>query len=456
MSEPLYPYQEEGAKWLATRKFGLLADEMRLGKTPQAIRAADLLDLKPILVLCPAVARTNWSREFARFSKRAPSIGVCLSAHQIPSALGADITICSYDLAGRIGALSNQRSKRFWLLILDEAHYLKSPSAARTKSVLSTSGLIHQADRIWALTGTPAPNHAGELWTLLRVFGAYRGSYDAFIREFCTGFNGPYGFQITGNKNVEKLRGILKPIMLRRTKKQVRPDLPDARYSEVVVEPGELTIAEIEVAFSSYIADPRRFDGLKQDLAKQQERVDAAGLAAKSSDEMLQTLASLVPHTTTLRRHIGLLKVKPVAELLREELDSGLEKVVVFAIHRDVLENLRQALAPYGAVVLNGGTAPAKRDARLNRFQTNPKCRVFIGNIAACGVAIDLSAAHDVIFLESDWVPMNNAQAAARVDGPNQHESISVRFVALAGSIDEAIQRTLRRKTSELAKIFDA
>src|SRR3990167_7209714 len=235
-SPELYPYQKEAVEWLVQRKYALLALSMRLGKTPVAIHAADRINAQRILVLCPAVARTNWSREFAKFSSRARSISVFLSGDQAKSKPSTDILILSYDLTQSKEISSGLRARRYDVLILDESHYLKSPDAARTKAVLSATGLVHLASRVWCLTGTPAPNHSAELWTTLRVFGRYSKGYDAFVSEFCETRATPYGVKIIGNKNVAQLRELLNPIMLRRTKAQVRPDLPQATYTDVVVE----------------------------------------------------------------------------------------------------------------------------------------------------------------------------------------------------------------------------
>lgn len=457
VTEQLLPYQITGAKWLANRKLGLLADEMRLGKTPQAIVAADKINASPILVLCPAIVRMNWSRELAKFSSRSLNAAVLLSGNQIETARDAAFVVCSYDLLKNNRVFALLRSQRWQLVILDEAHYLKSTDAKRTHWVLGKDGIVRQADRVWALTGTPAPNNASEMYPLLRTFGAVTAlSYEAFVAEFCTGFNTPYGYKITGTKNADKLREVLKPIMLRRTKKEVRPDLPTARYSDVTVEPGELDIGQLEMAFTSYIGDPRGMKGLDADVALQRKLLEAQFKAATTEDEKLQVLNSAVKQTAMLRRYTGLLKAQAVADLVRYELENGLDKIVLFAIHKAVIEELRERLASFGAVTLYGGTPPAKRERHLESFNNNPKCRVFIGNIAACGVGISLArGASDVLFAESDWVPTNNAQAAARVDDPEQHKAITVRFAALSGSIDEHVTATLRRKTEDLAKIFD-
>ena len=441
---------------MANRKLGLLADEMRLGKTPQAIAAADKISASPILVLCPAIVRMNWLREFAKFSSRSLSAAVLLAGNQIEPARGADLVVCSYDLLQNNKVFALLRSRRWQLVILDEAHYLKSTDATRAARAWGRSGLVHSSTRTWALTGTPAPNHAAEMWIMLRVFGAPVGTHEAFVAEFCTGFNTPYGYKITGTKNADKLKELLKPIMLRRTKKEVRPDLPTARYSDVVVEPGELDIGQLEMAFTSYIGDPRGMKGLDADVALQRKLLEAKFKAAATEDEKLQVLNSTVKQTAMLRRYTGMLKAQAIAELVRYELENGLDKIVLFAIHKAVIEELRERLASFGAVTLYGGTPPAKRERHLDSFNNNPKCRVFIGNIAACGVGISLAkGASDVLFAESDWVPMNNAQAAARVDDPEQRNALTVRFAALAGSIDEHVTATLRRKTEDLAKIFD-
>ena len=453
----LYPYQEEGAEWLASRKYGLLADEMRLGKTPQAIVAADRINAQRILVPCPAVASTNWSREFAKFSSRTRSISVFLSGSQAKTVPDADILICSYDLTQNRDIASRLRARRYDVLILDESHYLKSPDAARTKAVLGLTGLVHLASRVWCLTGTPAPNHSAELWTTLRVFGRYSKGYDAFVSEFCETRATPYGVKIIGNKNVAQLRELLNPIMLRRTKAQVRPDLPQATYTDVVVEASKLSTDDLAIAFQSYIGDPRGWKGFSADVAAQKAMFDEQFNAAITEADKLAVLERTMKSVATLRRYVALLKVRALTDLVSQELDNGLDKIVIFALHKATIDGLHDGLAKYGAVKLYGGTNPARRDRNLDRFNNDPKCRVFIVQIHACGVAISLAkGASDVLFAEYDWVPMNNAQAAARVDGPEQTNPIFVRFAVLAGSIDEHVARTVARKTKDLAQIFDA
>ena len=129
----LFPYQIEGAAFLAARKYALLADEMGLGKSGQAVAACDRGNAKRILVLCPASVRYNWDREFGRFSPRGRPSALLLTGKDPICPDG--VTVCSYDLL-RVKAVHKLLMAQTWdVLILDEVHYLKSKLAARTRAV---------------------------------------------------------------------------------------------------------------------------------------------------------------------------------------------------------------------------------------------------------------------------------------------------------------------------------
>jgi SWI/SNF-related matrix-associated actin-dependent regulator 1 of chromatin subfamily A len=326
-----------------------------------------------------------------------------------------DSVICSFDYAAEH---TEQLLRGRWdLLILDEAHFLKSLEAKRSRKILGRQGLVHFADRVWALSGTPAPNHAGELWPLLYTFGATKLSYSQFVETFCETRPTPYGIQVTGTKKnlLADLKKLLSAIMLRRRKEEVMSELPPIFYSDLVVEPGEVKL-EDESSFMQYVFPIDRRGELEERLAKErallEQMVDLTGF----TKDGMKGLEALAQSVSTLRRYTGLQKVEPIAELVAEELESAAYgKVVIFAIHRDVIEGLRVRLSKYGAVTLYGGTDPEKRQKNVDKFQNSDKTRVFIGNILAAGTAINLTAAHQVIFAEQDWVPGNNGAGSHAV-----------------------------------------
>lgn len=456
-ADALFPYQRTGAAWLATRKYALLGDEMGLGKTCQAIVAADRAWATRLLVLCPAVVRHNWAAEIERWSENDRQPFVVESSKNLPRT-PPHTTVCSYDLAAKLVPWLRSGPHPWCAVVLDEAHYLKSPTAKRTAAVLGAAGVADGARHVWALTGTPAPNNASDLWVLLRCFGATELSFEGFVSRYCTYYQHPdhkIGRVITGTRlsAAPELRELVNTVMLRRKKEDVLTELPPITYGSVEVEAGKV---DLELNYPEYFVAGRDESArLVAELEAQRRLMDAFAAAPPSQHDAMLSL--LREQTASFRRYTGLRKVDAVAEILAAELEAGAyDKVVVFAIHRGVIMGLRDKLAKFDAVTLFGGTDPDSREKNIKRFQNNPRCRVFIGNIQAAGVGITLTAASQVLVVEPDWVPANNAQAVMRCHRVGQTRPVSVRFTTLAGDpLDRKIVRILQRKTVEITQVLD-
>ena len=455
MIDNLFPYQLEGASWLTQNRFRLLADEMGLGKSAQTVVAADQLSLVKILVICPAVARINWEREFTQWTTKSREYKILQKMKDTPLENG--VNICSFEFA----TANAPKLKGPWdVVVIDETHYLKSVEAKRAKAILGRDGIVRGSARIWALSGTPAPNHAGELWVLLYTFGATPLSHSAFVERYCDVMNTSFGQSITGTKmsRIPELKQILSQCMLRRKKMDVLKQLPHITYSDLVVEPGVVDIDGGEPqSFIQYIFPNNRMEELETKLANERKILEGMlGLESYNRDKM-KMLEGMATSVSTLRRYSGIQKVEAVAKLVKEEIEAGLyTKLVIFAVHRDVIEMLRTRLNKLGVVTVYGGTDPDKRQRHIDKFQKNPrKPRIFIGNIAAAGTNITLTSAHNMIFIEQDWVPGNNAQAAMRCHRIGQKKNVHVRFVSLNNPVDMRIAAVLKRKTRELTEIFD-
>lgn len=476
-----FSFQITGIRFLVKRKCALLADDMGLGKTFQAIRAQDIIISREkiqytnrTLVLCPAIARYNWKAEFQRFSATLkdyilvfdrssdtihqlkhmndPYKGA-ISCHRWPH---GKVVICSYDL---VDVVNEVLAKQQWdFLILDESHFLKNPASKRTKAVFGPQGVVHRSTRIWALSGTPAPNNPAELWPMLYVFGVTTLGFKDFVRKYCNWYLGPRGeLRITGANQGEipGVKFMLQKIMMRRKKQDVMASLPPIYFTDIVVPPGKVDL-DITASFVQYVWPHPREHELHAQLEKErmmlENSVKVLGLRLNGL-KMLQSIASSL---SSLRRYTGLQKVETCAELVKLELIAEkYNKIVIFAIHRDVIENLRVALQKFNPLTLYGGTPPDKRRRNIEKFQTYPRFRVFIANIQAAGTAISLTAADQVLFVEQDWVPGNNAQAAARCHRMGQKNTVFVRFAGLANSIDQKISQALKAKTRDLTSIFD-
>ena len=452
--DDLFPYQIIGADFLASKHFALLADEMGLGKTVQAIRGLNRIHAKRALIICPSVARINWAREFDLWSENKLEVQVTEKLSDIVAISGH--VICSFDFAVQN---VDKLTKFNWdVLIVDEAHYLKSTETARAKAILGVNGIIRSSKRTWLMSGTPAPNHYGELWSMLYTFGVTKLTYDAFIREYCIVNSTSYGIKVVASNTAKspELRALLKNFMLRRLKKDVMKELPPITFGTVVVEPG-LVDVDVLPSFAKYFFPTNRREQLKIDLEKETRLIETMNATMKPDQtNKLEAFAAISDSVSTIRRYTGLQKCEAIIELVSKELEAkAYKKIVIFCIHRDVIETLRGGFKKYGAVTLYGNTPPETRQKHIDKFQNDEKTKVFIGNIHAAGTAITLTAAHNVLFLEQDWVPGNNAQAIMRCHRIGQENPVFVRFAALEGSIDAKIAGIVRRKTAQLTQILD-
>lgn len=426
----LRPYQEVGAAFLAGRKAALLADEMRLGKCAQAISACDRLNALNVTVICPASVVENWRREFAKWSDR-----------------GRSLEVWSYDMAARGNA---NRWDGIDVLILDEAHYLKNHNAKRTKVIFGEKcdgdgGLIEQAKHVWLLTGTPMPNDPSELWPALRalapetIFNPKSSrpySFWQYVNKYCKTVDNGFGIKIVGGKNHDALKAKLDTFMLRRTLAEVKPEIPAITFDDLYVE-GKTYDSEVRRGGDGCFYPSREVELIRRTL----------------EEKGVEGLREIAPQVATLRRYTGMVKVQGVVDWVREFLDNGGGKIVLFAHHREVIAQIRQHVGELHCCI-DGSFTPEQRQWQVDMFNENADRRVFIGQIQAAGEGIDLSAADEMIFVESSWVPKDNAQAAWRIMNLAQGRPKLVRFATLAGSIDEQVSRAVRRKTIDIAKIF--
>lgn len=412
------PYQLAGRDFLAARTRALLADEMRVGKTPQAILAAEKFGARgalfeAVLVLCPAIAVQHWLSEFRKWT---------WDEHHEPQ-----VEIFSYDKARRMWSVGDFSRRRWDILIVDEAHFAKNPEAQRTQMIYGKGGLGYQAGAIWALSGTPAPKHAGELWPMLKAFGATKMSYDDFIARYCARWwnkqRRKWVIKGTRGDRIPELKELLAPIMLRRTRKDVAPEMPEIDFQFLEVQPATADIA------------------VPQGL---------------SDDELLEWLAANAAASSEDRQPVAHAKVPALVEEIVFAIENDLLKqTVVFGWHKEPLQVLNHQLNLRGirCDLITGDTPGKKREKAQKDFREG-KTQVVAANILAAGTAIDLSAASHGYFLEVDWVPGNNMQAANRLISMTKTEPVTFDVVTWPGSVDDRVQRVLVRRVKEINQLI--
>ncbi len=416
--EPL-PHQIEGARFLAWRKTALLADAPRVGKTGAALIAADTLDTmyvdRPATVITTASGVAVWRRAVAQW------LGLrCLDWFRIVSWSMIDRQADDLCDGGPV-------------LIVDESHYAKNLDAKRTQALY---GRIARAyDRVWCLSGTPIPNAPNDLYPMLRalcperlaesVIGPDVTDYRAFLDRYCVTRTKHLSRWkkievVVGGRNLDELKLRLAGFVLRRTQQDIGITAPIYDLLPVAISAAERRRVEAEVE-------------------------DAADVLAAAETGETRTLEM---HLGTLRRVTGSIKARGVARAVKDEFDCGLDRIVLMCWHRETMDALARELSTYGVVRVDGQTSPKARQEAQDRFSMESGARVFIGQILAAGEAIDLSAAAELIFAESSFVPKDMAQAALRITNVGQQRQPRVRVASLEGSIDEALQTILLRKVA--------
>lgn len=390
-----FPYQKEGIDFLARRNKAYLADQMGLGKTIQAVMAAREVGATRPLVICPASLVPNWEREWEKWGGPGTP------------------DIVSYSSLHRAGS-------RYDLVIADEAHYMKTPSAQRTRAGLR---LARTAQRAWLLSGTPMPNHPGELWAPMKALwpekpaalGIHNGA--TWLQRFCLTRDTPYGPKPYAVRNGKILREMLRGVMLRRRLDEVALDLPPLRVTlQTLLTP----------------------ESVRRELGSDREVLEEE-------------------YTSTLRRLLGEAKAPLVADQIIEELQDGAySHIVVLYYHRKVGALLEQAFARSGVstVGFHGGTPPGERQLAVDTFQAGD-ATVFLAQQTAAGVGITLTQATEIVLVEPAWSPDDNDQAIKRIHRIGQDKPCRARIFALSKTLDDAIMGTLAQKMRMRKEVFD-
>lgn len=436
---PLLPYQNEGADFLANRTRAGLHDEMGVGKTAQAIGALDRVGAFRIIIVCPAAVREVWNGEFKKFARIPRKILKAKSVHDLGTWLKgrADVLLLSYELAAKWAVEIERHGDLFDVLIFDEAHYLKTPTANRTRAMLGThcdgvNGLARWAARVWFLTGTPMPNDPVDIWPWLRFVGGTNMTLAPFTARYFKSWQGAFSAkQVPRDEMIPELKMALDAFRLKRTKKQAGLNLPPIHLTTTTVDGDTREIVELL----------REWPGLEDAILR---AIEQGGLSFLDAQ-----------HIATLRRLVGEAKAPAYAKLAAEELRNGRDKLVVFTWHTRAAEIITTHLNNEGFAtsLVDGKTPERQRVAHVQSFQNDPAHRVFVGNIRAAGTGLTLTAAADLDMFESSWAPADNAQALMRVHRIGQSRSVRARFISLANSIDEVVSNTVARKTASIASI---
>ncbi len=390
----LMAHQPAGIRHLLQRTSALLADDMGLGKTRQAVIAAGIrAQGKPVLVIVLNSLIINWQREILMVF---PDAQIALQTYN-PQ---AQWIIVNYE---RLGDFV-MHAGNFAVMVIDEAHRLKEPTAGWTRHGFDIAAKVHNR---YLLTGTPVLNREAELHTLLRLSGHPIGQLP--LNEFCERFAGSPEFRKT-------LRAEISDWMLRR-RKDVLPDLKGKQRQTV-----------------SVVLSKTERDDYNQIMRSDQHRFARLG---------------------ALRQLLERVKVRVIVDLMAE-LDVD-DKAIFFCEYQETVATLREHCVSnsIGCVTLVGSDSPKKRQKAIDAFEQDPDIRAFIGTRSAAGTGYNLTAANYVFFLGLPWTPGLLDQAEDRAYRNGQLRVVVVKIPLAEDTIDQQLWQMLLDKRALASDLID-
>jgi len=453
------PFQRAGIRFAMQRTGTLIGDEMGLGKTIQALGFINgHSEFQKVLIITKASLKMNWFREATKWLvNKKLTIGIAGNG-VFPS---TDVVIINYDICAKF---QHALWEREWdVTIIDECHQIKNRKAKRTKAIvgykpgrnepveLASTG-IPSKNRL-ALTGTPIENNLEEMWTVL--WWLNRDDFPSRWKLLSlAGCKSAPGMQ-TGPTDIglERLQEFLRrTVMIRRLKKDVLTELPAKTR----------IVTEFDSEGMGHLIDQEReiWDQCEADRIEAQAEVEVARAsddpeAYKAAVAKLRETQSIAfTEMARVRRETAEAKVPKTIAHIRERLDE-VGTMIVFAHHTACLESFAQAFGNL-SVLVHGGTSLPERDARVNRFMTDPSCRLFFGSIRATGEGLNLTAANYVLFHEFDWVPSKMVQCEDRAHRIGQNDNVTVEVCVVDGTIDARMAKVCVAKADLAESALDS
>jgi len=436
LAAELRPYQVEGYRWmmsLADAGFGAcLADDMGLGKTLQSLavllaRAAG----GPALVVAPTSVCGNWAAEARRF---APALQVHVYADGdreaiVGQAAAHDLVIVSYNL---LQQARKAFCDRHWhTVVADEAQSFKNPSSRRAQAMFAL-----QADCRIALSGTPVENRLSELWAVMRFCTpGLLGSLARFNEHFAN------PIERNGARDPRhRLRRMIAPFVLRRTKAQVLDELPPRTELVIRVTPEPTEAAHYEALRRQALSEAER--ALLRPRKDKKAPAELTGPEARIhvlAQLMRMRRAACDPRLVTPGVGQPGAKVRAFADLAATLAANG-HKTLVFSQFVDFLQMLRQTLHDTGLAYqyLDGATPAGERTRRVAAFQAG-EGDVFLISLKAGGFGLNLTAADYIVIADPWWNPAAEDQAMGRAHRIGQQRPVTVYRLIAAGTIEERI-----------------
>ena len=438
----LRDYQLIGYKWLKildSYKFGgILADDMGLGKTLQIL--AVILDYvennkehKASIIITPSSLALNWKSEIEKFAPTIKAMVISGTAKEredkIKDIENYDIVITSYELLKRDIAIYSKLEYEFKFIVADEAQYIKNNNTQNARAIKVLKGQTR-----YALTGTPIENSLNELWS---IFDFIMPGYLFTYKKFKTRFELPIIRQ-EDKEAFKKLKMIVQPFVLRRTKEEVLKELPN---KTTIVLNNEMTEEQNKI-YLTFLAKAR--DELEDEIEN------------KGFENSRIKILSLITRLRQICCHPSLFianynqesgKLIQCLELIKDGINSG-HKILLFSGYTSMFKLIENIIKKENINYskLTGSTKVSERLKLINEFNKDPGKKLFLISLKAGGTGINLTSADMVIHYDPWWNVAVENQATDRTHRIGQTKKVQVYKLITKNSIEEKIYELQKRK----------
>ena len=451
-----FAHQIDGIRFGLNKKKFLLCDDQGLGKTFQIINWVGCLEktdtINKVLIVCGVNSlKYNWQSEISihsnekgwvlgtRFRKRTGKAYEGSTKDKLEDL--NNLPDCRYIITNietlRAGAEKISKTKYHFpiaeklqelckngtisVVAFDEAHRSKEPTSLQSRAMMNV-----QAKYMVAMSGTPLMNNPLDLYFPMKWLGYENHSFYQFKQHYCN-LGGWGGSQVVGYKNLEEIRAMMDNIMLRRLKTEVL-DLPEKirKIEYVDMTPKQNQI--YKEVYAGVMSDLQKIKFSNNPLSMMIRLRQATGWTG--------ILSNTVQESAKMERMI---------ELVQEIVASG-QKAIIFSNWESMTEVAREKLKYYNPAYITGATKADERMKEVGRFQMDNNCKVIIGTIGAMGTGLTLTAAQNVIFLDSPWNMALKAQAEDRAHRIGTKGTVSVITLCCRDTIDERIEELVEKK----------
>lgn len=439
-----FPHQLEAVDFLLKQEKALLLDGCGVGKSLEMILFAETLKKRGIIDHCLVITgiaglRSNWEKEIAKFSTETSVVigkyttrngttryrSMQKRAEQLKNKIDEFFVLLNVESIRDLKVVEAIKTSenKFGLITFDEAHKIGAPDTTQYSNLMKLD-----ADFKVAATGTLIVNSPLSAYPSLKFTNNDSATLTNFKSQYLT-YGGFGGKQVTGSKNLEVLREEITNCSIRRTLYDVRADIP------------ELTI---DVEYLEMEEDQQKFyEAIKEGVKEEADKIDlkASNLLALTTRLRQATACPSVLTTQTIES----VKVNRAFEYIQEICSQG-EKVVVFSVFKEPLNQLAAKLDGFRYSLNTGDTPDAAAFQNMNRFQDDPSEQVFLATGQKCGTGFTLNSSMYLIFIDTPYTFSLFEQCYQRVHRINNTRPAFIKVLTCSETIDERVWQIVETK----------